>query len=284
MKKIGIVLEGGAMRSVFEAGILDYFLEKEIIIPNVIAVSAGAYAGMNYVSRQKGRLIDAVVKPLEKVKYMGFGTFFRTGSFFDMDYLFDIVPKEQAPFDFDTFRNSPIRFMMSTTDCVTGECVYHEDFKSQEHFWNLCKAANSMPFISKITHLDGRVWLDGGVSDAIPVDKALEENFEKMIVVLTRKSEYRKKYRRFYMMMLKLVYRKYPALIKIVEKRSDKYNESLDKLKQLEEEGKAFVIRPTKMAIRNQESDIETLMKYYEHGYEIAKEREGEIRKFLYEE
>lgn len=282
MKKIGIILEGGAMRSIFEAGILDYFLEKDLVIPNVIAVSAGAYAGMNYVSKQKGRLVDALVRPLEKMKYMGFGTFCRTGSFFDMDYLFDVVPKEQAPFDFETFRNSPIRFMMSTTDCKTGECVYHEKFTSQEQFWQICKAANSMPFISKITHFDGRVWLDGGVADAIPVDKALEEGFDKMIVLLTRKSDYRKKYRRFYMFMLKLVYHKYPELIKIVEKRSDKYNESLDKLEQLEKEGRALVIRPTKMAVKNQESNTEILMKYYEHGYEIAKEREREIEEFLF--
>lgn len=282
MKKTGIVLEGGAMRSVFEAGILDYFLEKNLIIPNMIAVSAGAYAGMNYVSKQKGRLIDAIIKPLEKVKYMGFGTFCRTGAFFDMDYLFDIVPREQAPFDFETFSNSPIRFMMSTTDCETGECVYHESFTSQEHFWQLCKAANSMPFISKITHLDGRVWLDGGVADAIPVDKALEEGFEKMIVILTRKDDYRKKYRYFYMLMLKLVYHKYPELIKIVAKRSEKYNASLDKLEQLEKEGRALIIRPTKMAVKNQESDIDTLMKYYEHGYEIAKEKEREIEEFLF--
>lgn len=282
MKKTGIILEGGAMRSVFEAGVLDFFLQEGIEIPNVITVSAGAYAGMNYVSGQKGRLVDAVIKPLEKEKYMGVGTFFRKGTFFDMDYLFDEVPKTQAPFDFNTFKYSSIRFLMSTTDCVTGECVYHEEFESEEQFWKLCRASNSLPFISRITHLNGKNWLDGGVSDAIPITKALEEGLEKVIVVLTRKHGYRKKYRPVYMFFMKLVYRKYPELIKTVAKRSDRYNASLDRVEQLEKEGKVLVIRPTKMSVKNQESDVDTLMEYYKHGYELAREREEEIREFLY--
>ena len=103
MNKSGIILEGGAMRSIFEAGVLDFFMDKGIDIPNVLAVSAGAYAGMNYVSGQRGRVVDAVIKPLEKEKYMGITTFFRKGTFFDMDYLFDVVPRSQAPFDFEAF-------------------------------------------------------------------------------------------------------------------------------------------------------------------------------------
>lgn len=282
MKNVGIILEGGAMRSVFEAGVLDRFMEEKVEIPNVLAVSAGAYAGMNYVSGQKGRLIDAVIKPLEKEKYMGAGTFFRKGTFFDMDYLFDEVPKTQAPFDFETFQKSAIRFLINTTDCDTGECVYHEEFESEEQFWKLCKAANSLPFISKITHMDGQALLDGGVADAIPIMKAIEEGWEKIIVVLTRKSNYRKKYRHLYMLLMRIIYRDYPELIQTVAKRADKYNASLEKVMELEEEGKALVIRPTEMSVNNQESDVETLMKYYYHGYDQAKERMGEIKEFLF--
>ncbi len=282
MKKSGIVLEGGAMRSVFEAGVLDFFMQEGIIIPTVITVSAGAYTGINYVSGQKGRLLDSVVKPLEKEKYMGVGTFFRKGTFFDMDYLFDEVPKTQAPFDFETFQNSDIRFMLSTTDCESGECVFHEKFESEEQFWKLCRASNSLPFISRIMRMDGKKWLDGGVTDAIPITKALEEGLEKIIVILTRKEGYRKKYRPLYMFFLKMVYWRYPKLIEAVSNRADKYNESLDKIKELEKEGKVLVIRPTKMTVRNQESDVDTLIKYYEHGYELAMERAEEIRKFLF--
>lgn len=281
MEQTGILIEGGAMRSIYAAGILDYFLEKGIEIPNVLAVSAGAYAGMNYVSEQKGRVVEAVIKPLEKEKYLGLGTFFRKGTFFDMDYLFDYIPKVKVPFDFDTFCNSTKRFMLSTTECNTGECIYHEKFENQEDFWKICKAANSLPFISRITQIDGVPMLDGGVADAIPIEKALSEGWKKIIVILTRKQEYRKKYRRFYMFLVKIVYRKYPELIRVLEERADKYNHSLDVVRQLEEEGKALVFRPTEIAVKNQESDVDTLMKSYHHGYEEAEKRHMEIGEFL---
>lgn len=281
MEQTGILIEGGAMRSIYAAGILDYFLEKGIEIPNVLAVSAGAYAGMNYVSEQKGRVIDAIIKPLEKEKYLGLGTFFRKGTFFDMDYLFDYIPKVKVPFDYDTFCNSKKRFMLSTTECDTGECIYHEKFENQEVFWKICKAANSLPFISRITQIDGVPMLDGGVADAIPIEKALSEGWKKIIVILTRKQEYRKKYRRFYMFLVKIVYRKYPELIRVLEERADKYNHSLDVVKQLEEDGRALVFRPTEIAVKNQESDVDTLMKSYHHGYEEAEKRHMEIGEFL---
>lgn len=281
MEQTGILIEGGAMRSIYAAGILDYFLEKGIEIPNVLAVSAGAYAGMNYVSEQKGRVVDAIIKPLEKEKYLGLGTFFRKGTFFDMDYLFDYIPKVKAPFDYDTFCNSKKRFMLSTTECNTGECIYHEKFENQEAFWKICKAANSLPFISRITQIDGLPMLDGGVADAIPIEKALSEGWKKIIVILTRKQEYRKKYRWFYMFLVKIVYRKYPELIRVLEERADKYNHSLDVVKQLEEDGRALVFRPTEIAVKNQESDVDTLMKSYHHGYEEAEKRHMEIGEFL---
>ena len=236
---------------------------------------------MNYVSKQKGRVVDAVIKPLEKEKYLGLGTFFRKGTFFDMDYLFDYIPKVKVPFDFDTFCNSTKRFMLSTTECNTGECIYHEQFENQEDFWKICKAANSLPFISRITQIDGVPMLDGGVADAIPIEKALSEGWKKIIVILTRKQEYRKKYRRFYMFLVRIVYRKYPELIRVLEERADKYNHSLDVVKQLEEEGKALVFRPTEIAVKNQESDVDTLMKSYHHGYEEAEKRHMEIGEFL---
>lgn len=281
MERTGLIIEGGAMRSIFAAGILDFFLEKGIEIPNVLAVSAGAYAGMNYVSGQKGRVIDAIVNPLKEYKYLGAGTFFKKGTFFDMDYLFDYIPKVKVPFDFETFRNSEKRFLLSTTDCTSGECVYHEHFESEDEFWKLCKVANSLPLISKIVWIGGVPMLDGGVADAIPVRKATEEGWEKLIVILTRKKEYRKKYRRFYMLLIRMVYRKYPKLVELLSNRADIYNESLDQIERLEAEGKALVFRPEKIAVKNQESDVDVLMQSYAHGYEEAKRRHEEILQFL---
>ena len=251
MRETGIMIEGGAMRSIFAAGILDFLLEKKIEVPNVIAVSAGAYAGMNYVSEQKGRAVEAVIKPLEQEKYMGFKTFLKKGTFFDMDYLFDVVPRQQAPFDFEHFQNSSKRFILNTTDCNTGECVYYDHFDSEEAFWKICRIANSLPFISRINTVDGVPMLDGGMADSLPIEKAIAEGWEKILVILTRKEDYRKKYRHLYMRGIKLVYRKYPNFIRTMEHRHQKYNACLEKIDQLEKEGRAMVIRPTELAISN---------------------------------
>lgn len=281
MGEIGIVIEGGAMRSIYAAGILDYFLDQKIEIPNVLAVSAGAYAGMNYVSGQKGRVLDAVIKPLEEYKYLGIGTFFKKGTFFDMEYLFNEVPKKKAPFDFEAFLNSAKHFLISTTDCITGKCIYHDQFQNRDEFWKICKTANSLPFIAKITPINGVPMLDGGVADAIPVKKALEEGWDKLIVILTRKEDYRKKYRPLYQFFVRRVYRKYPELVRVLEERADTYNQSLELVKRLEEEGKALVFRPTRIAVKNQESNVETLFRSYEHGYAQAEQRHEEIESFL---
>lgn len=281
MGEIGIVIEGGAMRSIYAAGILDYFLDQKIEIPNVLAVSAGAYAGMNYVSGQKGRVLDAVIKPLKEYKYLGIGTFFKKGTFFDMEYLFNEVPKKKAPFDFEAFLNSAKHFLISTTDCITGKCIYHDQFQNQDEFWKICKTANSLPFIAKITSINGVPMLDGGVADAIPVKKALEEGWDKLIVILTRKEDYRKKYRPLYQFFVRRVYRKYPELVRVLEERADTYNQSLELVKRLEEEGKALVFRPTRIAVKNQESNVETLFRSYEHGYAQADQRHEEIESFL---
>lgn len=283
MENVGIILEGGAMRSMFSAGVLDFFLDNEIQIPNVIAVSAGAYAGMNYVSEQRGRVPDAFIKPLETEKYIGFRTFLKKGTFFDMDFLFDEIPKRRNPFDFKTFSESAKRFTISTANCLTGEAAYYDRFEDEDNLFKICRAANSMPFIAKITEIGGIPMLDGGMADAIPIGKALEAGWKKIIVVLTRNKTYRKKQRYFYLAMLRLVYYKYPRFVHMVKDRARKYNESLDILERLEKEGKAFIFRPSgDMQLTNNEADAEVLRGYYRHGYEVAGSRQRELEKFLH--
>jgi len=281
--KVGIILEGGAMRSIFSAGILDFFADEGIEVPNMLAVSAGAYVGMNYVSGQRGRVVDAIIKPLEEEKYLGVGTFFRKGTFFDMDFLFEEVQKKRFPFDFEAFSKSTKRFITTTINCLTGETCYFEKFENMDDFIQVLRAANSMPLIAKVSDYKGIPMLDGGMGDAIPLGKALEEGWDKIIVVLTRDTSYRKKRRHLYLKVINAVYHKYPNFVKLVEERSERYNACLDKLLELEKEGKVFIYRPSKITVSNSESDVETLIKYYQHGYEVAKEREKELRKFLEE-
>ena len=281
-KSVGLLLEGGAMRGIFSAGVLDYLLEKEVKIPNVLAISAGAYAGMNYASGQRGRVIEAVIKPLKEYKYLGPRTFFRKVTFFDMDYLFKEVPKTKCPYDFKAFREFDGRFIVSTVNCETGKNVYYEEFPDEDTFFTICQAANSLPLIAKITQIDGSPMLDGGMADAIPVWKALEEGWDKLVVVFTRDASYRKKPRSgFYIRMIRLVYRKYPKFLELIENRSERYNDALDKVAELEKEGKAFVLRPTKITVGNSESNVKKLMKYYQHGYDTAAERFDDLQKFL---
>lgn len=278
-KKTGIILEGGAMRSIFSAGVLDCLMEKKIHIPNVLAVSAGAYAGMNYVSGQKGRILEALIKPLEDYKYLGFGTFLKKGTFFDMDYLFDVVPKEKSPFDFEAFCNFAGRFLTSTINMTTGETIYFDSFSNEDFLFKVCKAANSLPIIAKITDVEGSPMLDGGMADAIPLTKALEEGWQKVIVVLTRDKKYRKKEGITpYIRLIRLLYGKYPAFLKTVEERAKRYNTALDNIARMEEEGRAFVVRPTTVTLENKEDNPKRLMEYYRHGYETM---EGRFQEFL---
>lgn len=281
-ENVGIVLEGGAMRSIFSAGVIDFLLEKNIKIPNVLAISAGAYAGMNYVSEQKGRVMDAVVNPLKEYKYLGFGTFLKKGTFFDMDYLFEEVPQKKSHFDFEKFQNFKGRFITSTVDCNTGETVYFEKFKDEKEFFKICKAANSLPLIAKISYINGRPMLDGGVSEPVPIEKALKEGWEKIVVVLTREDAYRKKEGvDMQLRLCRMIYRKYPKLLELGNVRGKKYNESVQKVLELEKQGRAFVIRPTALKLSNNESRVDKLVEAYQHGYETIAARYQELMEFL---
>lgn len=277
----GIILEGGAMRSVFTAGVLDYLLERDVQFPNVLAVSAGAYAGMNYVSGQSGRAMDAVIEPLREYKYQGFRVFLHKGTLFDMDFLFDEVPRRKAPFDFQAFMHSTKRFVINTVNCLTGECVYFDEFGDQEDFFKLCRAGNSLPYIARISQIDGQPMLDGGVGEPVPIGKAIEEGWKKIVMVFTRDDSYRKKNRWLYILGARLIYRKYPKLVELIRTRAKRYNDELDQVARLEQEGRVFVIRPTSMTVRNNESNVERLKAYYQHGYDTAKAQYDELMKFL---
>lgn len=279
--KAGIILEGGAMRSVFSAGILDFFLDKGIEIPNVLAISAGAYAGMNYVSGQRGRIVDSVIQPMTEEKCVSFRNYLTKGTFFDMDLLFDEIPRRRAPFDFDSFFASEKRFITSTINCNTGETLFFEKFKDSEDFLQVCRAANSMPLLAKVARYNDIPMLDGGMGEAIPIQKALEEGWKKIIVILTRDEKYRKRKRHFYLQVLRLIYHKYPAFLKLVENRSERYNKSLETIMELEKEGHAYIFRPTEITIHNNETNVDRLMKYYQHGYDTAKEQCSKFEAFL---
>lgn len=281
MQNSGIVLEGGAFRSVFSAGVLDYFQDNELYIPNIITLSAGALVALNYVSRQPRRIIRTNIEPLRKKRYLGLWRYIKTGNLFDMDFMFDIMPNELEPFDYDTFFASDQRLVMHVTNCVTGKAIYYDEYSDKKRLMDICRASNSMPFITTIVDIDGEPMLDGGMYDAIPIEKAIADGNDKIIVVFTRSKEYRKKSRWAYLKLVSIIYRKYPEFVKVVKQRADRYNDTLDMINRLEAEGKVYIIRPEVRPVRNHETNPDKLLKFYEHGYQLAKEKFEEIKTFL---
>lgn len=281
-KDYGLVLEGGAMRSVFTSGVLDCFLDHDIMFPNIMTLSAGAYAAAGYVTQEKNWVFDAIINPLREYKYLGPSVFFKKGTFFDMEYLFEVVPKTVAPLDFEAFCQSAVRFIISTVNCATAETVYHENFDSIEQLLRTCKASSSLPFIAKVCFLNGQPMLDGGMDQAIPIAKALEEGWRKILVVLSRESDYRKaKQHPLYLASIKALYHKYPEFYKLVKTRPARYNEALEQVHRLEREGRVMILRPEGVTLKNSESDPDTLVKYHQHGYETALNNIDRIREFV---
>ncbi len=280
-KTTGLLLEGGALRSVFTAGVLDYFMDMDFYVPNVMALSASAYTGMNYIAKQRGRTVDVNITSLKTEKYMGLKTLFRTGELFDMDMLFNQYPNGDYPFDYDTFMHSDQQFTMSTVNCNTGKPIYFDHFDDPKKLMQIARASNSLPFLSKVVEIDGIPMLDGGMYDAIPIEKTLEKGIDKVIVVLTRLEDYRKVPRHVYMFFLRLIYRRYPEFVKMVAKRPQRYNNALEMINRLEQEGIAYVIRPERKPVKNNEANPDKLMAFYQHGYDCAKRHFQELQRFL---
>lgn len=283
MKKGTLILEGGAVRGVFTSGVLDYLMEKDLYFSHVVGVSAGTCNGVNYVSRQIERTKKCMIHQEDEYDYyMGIRKFIKEKSLLNMDIIFDKFPNEIFPFDYDTYFNSDIYTEWVTTNCLTGKAEYMDSRDSKEQLMKICRASSSMPLISPIVNIDGIPYLDGGLSDSIPIRRAMKYGNKKMVIVLTKNKGYRKKFvtkakRKLY----ESAYKKYPELVKTLIKRPVIYNRTLDKIEQLEEEGKIFVIRPEVAMISRLERNMEKLEEFYRHGHEEMERRYDELTEYL---
>lgn len=266
LKKTGLVLEGGGMRGVYTAGVHEYLLEQEIYYPYVIGVSAGASNSCNYVARQKGRGKRVNLKYLDDWRYMGLRSLIFKGSYFGLDFLFGDIPERIDPFDYDSFYSTPGTFKIGATNCLTGKTDYFEkhETKSLLHI----KASCSLPLLSPVVMIEGRPYLDGGIGSPIPVQKALDDGCEHVVVVLTQPEGYRKEplsaRARF---LYRAAYGKYPELVNTLEARHQNYNDSLELVAELERCGKATVIRPDgTLKLSRFEKNIAVLSELFEHG------------------
>lgn len=269
--KTALIVEGGGLRGVYTAGVLRWFMERGFYLPYVIGVSSGACNCANYISRQKERSrivnIDFITDP----RYISYSRWLIRGELFGMRFLFDTLPNRLAPFDYDTFFGSTQRFLITVTECISGKALYMDRHTSRDRFLDVLRASCSLPLMSHPVHLDGRVLMDGGIADSVPIGKSIEDGNRKHILILTQPKGYRKKPNRF-AGVVALRYRRFPGLCRAVATRHRRYNATMDTIDAMQRDGKAFVIRPEqRLIVGRVERNQGKLSNVYGQGYADAR-------------
>ncbi len=269
LSQLALVLEGGGMRGAFTAGVIDYFLENKIYFPYVIGVSAGASNGISYASRQQGRARFGDIDLLKIRPYIGLKHMLKGNGYIDLDYIFYEYPDSLYPYDFKTYKESKAEFVMVTTDSITGKACYLKEKQVEKRLVDICRASCSLPFMCPMGEVDGIPMVDGGVSDPLPVEHAIEAGYKSQIIVLTRNKGYRKDEKQIH--IPSFIYKKYPNLKASLKIRARRYNETLDLIERLEESGIVKVIRPVrKLEVGRVEKDLNKLTDLYKQGFEEA--------------
>lgn len=262
--KTGLVLEGGGMRGIYTAGVLDVFLENDISFDAVVGVSAGAIYGADYMSGQKGRSLRYYKKYIKDRRLMGVWSWLTTGDFVNADFCYHRIPNQLDKADYETFRKNPAEFYVVCVNLDTNKAEYLRvtDLEKQMDY---IRASASLPFLSRPVELEGKKYLDGGVVDSIPVKIFQEMGFDKIVVVQTQVSEYRKKASRH--TGLRWMYKKYPELLKAMDVRHDRYNRTKEYIVEQEQEGRLFAIRPTvNLGLARLERNLDKIQAQYELG------------------
>lgn len=285
MEKTSVVIEGGGMRGMYAAGVLDCLIQHNLYWNNVYGVSAGACHGLSYVSRQFDRARRVNVNYVKKARYSGLFCLLRYGTYFGFDYIFRKIPLEN-PIDWHTFfynQNKDRRFFITVTNAETGKAEYVQPANPQETLlW--IEASSSLPVIGKAVHIKGTDWYDGGIADSIPVNQAQEDGHTKHIIILTQPEGYRKKpVSKTTEKALRCMYKKYPAMVQANLERAEKYNQTLEFVSQLEQTGKAFVFRPSQQVVVDRLSkNKKKLQRLYEAGYNDCVARLDSIVRFAH--
>lgn len=270
MYQAGLVLEGGGMKGLYTAGVLDYFIEKDMDFSSCYGVSAGAIHMCNLISKQKGRGLRTATKYLNDKNYCSVYSLLTTGDFFGVDFCYRKIPMELDPYDYETFSKYTGKAYAVMTNIITGKAEYYQIKDLKKDIIGI-RASSSLPLLSKNVMIDGKPYLDGGVSDAIPIRKSIEDGNTKNIVVLTKEEGYRRKPSTL-RYAIKHKYRKYPALYENMAKRHVIYNETVTFLERKQRDGEVFVIRPKKpLGIGRVEKNLKKLNEIYWIGYEDAK-------------
>lgn len=280
MYQAGLILEGGGMRGIYTAGVLDAFLDENIEFSSIYGVSAGSCHAGSFISKQRGRALRASIDYLDNPDYSSVRSFMTTGNFFGVDMLYSQIPNVYEPFDYETFRNYKGRFYAVVTDVDTGEARYLRVTDMEKQMW-MIRASSSLPMISKTLVIKGHSYLDGGIADSIPIRRSISAGNVKNVVILTRDASYRKEPNGM-MKLMKLRYPHSEAFVERVGDRHIRYNETLDFLAEEEKAGRVFVIRPhKKVEVGRLEKDKEKLMDLYEMGLYDGRESMEKMKEYL---
>ena len=280
MNDTGLVLEGGGMRGLYTAGVLEYFAQHDIHFPYIIGVSAGACMAASYLSEQQGRNRSVSIDFVNDKRYLSFSNFIRKGELFGMDFIFDEIPNNIVPLDVKKIINGPDEFVVVTTNCETGEPMYFykEDY-DEKTLGKLLRASSSIPFFADAVEHEGRYMLDGGIVDPLPIIKAESDGYAKNVVVLTKPRGYYKKQSR---MSTMINYKKYPKVDERMKVRYKHYNERLDYIFEQEKTGNIIVIVPSEdSGVGRTTRNKEKLENLYELGYKDAAEKFEAVKSLM---
>ena len=281
MYKKGLVLEGGALRGLFTAGVMDVLMEHGVSFDGLVGVSAGAAFGCNYKSRQAGRVIRYNKRFAHEWRYCSWRSWFTTGDIFGAEYCYHYLPEHLDVFDTKTFEMNPMEFYAVCTDVQTGEAVYKRLMECDYDCYEYIRASASMPLVSRIVRVGDELLLDGGVADSIPLEFFRRQGYSRNVVVLTQPEGYRKSHNRL-MPLMRVALRNYPNMISALDRRHEMYNRQLDYVARSEKQGDTLVIRPRrKLEIDHLSHSEEQMETVYQQGVEEARRRLSDIKAFL---
>jgi len=279
--KRGLILEGGAMRGMFTAGVMDVLMENGVEFDGAVGVSAGAAFGCNYKSKQIGRVIRYNKKFVRDKRYCGLRVFLKTGNVYSTQFCYEEVPLKYDLFDFETYESNPMEFYVVCTDIESGEAVYHKYEGWNDHGFDWIRASASMPLVSKNVEIEGKKLLDGGIVDSIPVKFFESIGYNKNVVILTQPKGYVKSKNKL-MPLIKMKYKKFPRLVEGMAHRHEAYNATIAYIEEQEKKGELYVIRPKEdLPVKRVEKDPDKLQLAYDIGRERAQELLVEIKNFL---
>lgn len=279
--KTGLILEGGAMRGLFTAGVMDIFMENGIEFDGAIGVSAGAAFGCNYKSRQIGRVIRYNKQFAKDPRFCSLRSLIKTGDLFGAEFCYHTIPDTIDLFDTEAYINNPMEFYVVCTDVETGEAVYINSDEAGDDSLEFFRASASMPLVSKAVEIRGKKYLDGGIADSVPIQYFESIGYDRNVIILTQPKGFVKKPSSAVKLM-KYALKEYPMVVKAMENRHNEYNETLEYIAKKEKAGEVLVIRPeAPLEIGRIEHNPDAMQKVYEQGRRVAEKHLEEVKNFI---